>query len=313
MDNKQGFLANFNCTFGTNHEPLLNYFFEILYPAFIKESENSENNKSFILENIQLSRVRGNFMLTGIIIKRTTLEVKSRYINGQLTQTNNRYKSDPFSYFIINLNNHRMILVKNQNGSPTLSNFSTLASKLLKKYVRELNKDKLKEEKLPEPNLNIVAIPFKGKIQEELKKVKKVNQVILRFYPLNGDIIENDTVDHLLESLEKIESNSGNITYNSPKNIQAVAEVVQDTKGLMKPTVNVEYKNGTKGRLTDGAFTEVMHLSINESESLDQNIDSIVGTVINKNEFTEVSEENKRIYDKFYTPLENFYNKLRNR
>lgn len=311
-DNKQAYLANFNCTFGENHVPLLPHFFDIVYPAFIKESEDEDKKKKFLIENVKLSRIRGHFMLTGIIIRRTTLEVKSVYRNGKLIKTNDRYKSDPYSYFIINLNNHRMVIVKNQNGSPTLSNFSLTANMILKKFVREKNKELEKENKLPFPNLNVVAIPFEGKIREELKKVKKVNQVVLRFYPLNGDIMDNETVDHLLKSLGKLEGNSGNITYNTPKNKDAVAEVIDDTKGLMKPTINVEYENGTKGRLNDNAFTEVMNIGIEESESLAQNMDSIVGKVVNKEEFSEVSEENKSLYDKFYSKLESLYNKFIN-
>ncbi|MGA3601193.1 hypothetical protein [Lysinibacillus agricola] len=309
-DHKQAYIANFNCTFGKKNEPMLTHFFDVILPAF---SSETDVRKKFFFENVKLLSIRGDFVLAGLIVKRTTLEVKSRIIQGKLTKTNEIYPSDPYSYFLINLQNHRMVLVKNQKGSPTLSNFSKTAFENINKYIK--NNDVVIDENADENDfgfeLNIVAIPFTGKIKEELAKVKKVNTVTLRFYPLNGDIIDNETAEDLLNSLDKIESKSGNLNYNSPKNKDAVVEVVDGTKGLMKPSIKVEYADGSKGNLNDKSFTEVMNLSVEESDSFEANIDTILGKVINKPQFNELSDENKSIYNRLYTKLENFYKKFK--
>lgn len=311
LDDKQSYIANFNCTFGKEDEPMLDYFFEIVLPALSKEEEkDSEKKTEFFFRNVKLTNVKGVFVLAGLIVKSTTLEVKSRIINGELVRTNEIYPSDPYSYFLINLKNHRMVLVKNQKGSPTLQNFSVTAREEIKKFIREKNVELSKEEELPNVHLNVVAIPFKGAIEEELKKVKQIKNVILRFYPLNGDIIDNETVDYLTESLELLGSKTGNITYNTPTNKDNVASIIKDTKGLMKPTIRVKYKNGTTRTLKDESFTEVMSIPLDEEETFKENIDVITGKVITKEEFAETSEENKSIYDRMYTRLENAYNKL---
>lgn len=305
---KQAFIANFNCTFGKKNEPMLNHFFDVILPAFSEEPKGKRN--SFFFENVKLTNVKGEYALAGLIVRRTTLEVKSRYINGELIKTNEIYPSDPYSYFVINLQNHRMVLVKNQKGSPTLSNFSSLAKEVLKDFISRKNVDLPENEKIPQVLLNVVAIPFKGAILEELKRVKKINNVTLRFYPLNGDIMDNETVEHLTEALKSLGSKTGAVRFNTPTEKENVAKVVEDTKGLMKPTIQVEYKNGTKGTLRDGSFTEVMNIQVEETESFGKNIDTITGKVINKEEFNEVSEENRSIYNRFYGKLEEFYNKL---
>jgi hypothetical protein len=310
QENKNLYLANFNCTFGENDEPLLNYFFEVILPAFTQEfsSDNKKKKTEFYFENVKLTNVNGVFVLAGLIVKSTILEVKSRRIDGKLVRINENYPSDPYSYFIINLKNHRMALVKNQKGSPTLQNFSVTAREILKKYISEKNKLKTKEERLPMVNLNVVAIPFKGAIEEELKKVKQIKKVTLRFYPLNGDIMDNETVQHLTESLAKLGSKTGNITFNTPTNKENVAKIIEDTKGLMKPTIRVKFNNDTLGTLKDDAFTEVMSISLDEDATFNQNISEISGKVINKKEFNETSEENNAIYERFFNKLESWYN-----
>ncbi|MGG3346778.1 hypothetical protein [Bacillus subtilis] len=318
LENKQSYIANFNCTFGNDNKPMLEYFFEILLPAFTSEELNSshkenkpfESKPDFFFENVKLTNLKGDFVLAGLIVKRTTLEIRSRVIDGKLVKTNETYPSDPYSFFIINLKNHRMVLVKNQKGSPTLANFSVTAREKIRAFIRQENATRTKEERLPQVQLNVVSIPFKGAIKEELKRVKKIKKVTLKFYPLNGDIMGNETADYLIKALDPIGSKSGNVQFNSPTEPENVATMIEDTKGLMKPTINVELKNGTKMTLKDDSFTEVIGIPLDDEENFNQNIDQITGKVINKDEFTETSEENKSVYDRLFTRLENFYRSL---
>lgn len=312
INEKSLFIANFNCTFGKDNKPMLEHFEDIILPAFSQEQEGikKSGDTEYFFENVKLIMTKGEFVLAGLFIKRTTLEVKSIYIKGKgLVRTNEKYPSDPYSYFLINLKNHRMVLAKNQKGSPTLANFSSTAKYILQNFVKEHNSIVDKDEKLPSVHLNVVAIPFKGVIQEELKKVKKIKNVTLRFYPQNGDIMNGDTINNLLEMLDDIESKSGSIQFNTPSNKNKVAEVLNDTKGLVKPTVRVVYKNGSTRTLKDDSFTEEMKIPLDEEESFNENIDNIAGKVLHKEEFNETSPENRGIYERFITPLFELYNK----
>ncbi|WP_209125162.1 hypothetical protein [Alkalihalobacillus sp. BA299] len=311
LENKKLSIANFNCTFGKDNEPMLEHFEDIILPAFQQDIIRENKGSTYFFENIKILMTKGEFVLAGLLIKRTKLEVKSIYREGEgLTRTHEIYPSDPYSYFLINLKNHRMVLVKNQKGSPTLANFSSTSKHLLQSYIRLYNeKVNDKEEKLPSVHLNIVAIPFEGVIKEELKKVAKIQNVTLRFYPLNGDISNNDTFIHLTEILDDVESGSGSVQINTPDNKNKVAEILDDTKGLVKPSIRVKYKDGSRKTLKDDSFTEEMDISLDDDESFDENIDNIAGKVINKQEFNEISEGNKRIYDKFFGAIEKLYYK----
>ncbi|CAM4399140.1 hypothetical protein BAMA_18445 [Bacillus manliponensis] len=225
---KSLYIANFNCTFGKDDKPMLDYFQEIVMPAFqLPKKRESEGNKYFF-EKVRLIMTQGSIMLGGLLVKSTKLEVKSLYIEGEgLKSTDESYPSAPYSYFLINLQNHRMVIVKNQKGSPSLGNFSATASFLLKDYIREFNKGvEEKEEKLPMANLNVVAIPSEDVIRKELKKVKKIKEVVLRFYPLNGDIDGKKIFSYWRDELKELGSKSGFTQINTPGNKEKVVERV---------------------------------------------------------------------------------------
>ncbi|EOV9526920.1 hypothetical protein ACE41A_09520 [Bacillus cytotoxicus] len=301
---KSLYIANFNCTFGKEHKPMLEYFEEIVLPAFQQSEERESDGNKYFFDNVRLIMTKGEFMLGGLLIKRTKLEVKSIYKDGKLERTDETYPSDPYSYFLINLKNHRMVIVKNQKGSPNLGNFSATAKFALKDYISKVNKDIDDQEgKLPTANLNIVAIPFEDAIRKELKNVKKIKNVILRFYPLNGDIDGHEVFSHMREMLQEVESKSGFTQINTPDNKENVINLLDHTKGLVKPTVRVEYNNGSAKTLKDGSFTEEMTISIEETDNLAEDLSNIAGKVINKEEFTDTSEENKSIYERAFGRL----------
>ncbi|GGC97817.1 hypothetical protein [Pontibacillus salipaludis] len=307
-ENKDGFIANFNCTFGDEDKPMLNYFEEIILPAFKKGYVRKKKGNSFTIENVHLTMQNGIFMLVGLFVKSTFLEVRSRRDeNGNLQRTEDNIKADPYSYFIINLKNHRMALVKNQKGSPSLSEFGDVAEYYLKNFVRETNKANkgTDTKELPKPNLHVVAVPLNGKIKEELNKVEKIQRAVFRFYPLNGDIPQNEIVNELRSQLPDFESKSGNVQINSPKNIDKVGETLEETKGLVKPSIAAEYPDGTTRTLNDENFTERATFSVEDSLSFNDNLSTIAGKAISKNEFKETSEENKNIYQRFFDRLEN--------
>ncbi|MBX9972534.1 hypothetical protein [Cytobacillus firmus] len=291
---------------------MLNFFEDIILPAFQKGIiyKNKRNGNDYLFENVELSNKNGIFVLVGLLVKKTHLDIKSRYDeNGKLTKTNYRILSDPYSYFIINLQNHRMALVKNQKGSPTVSDFENTAAYILKTYVNEYNNDiNDKDSKLPKPNLNVVSMPTPGKIEDEISKVKKIESAVLRFYPLNGDIPPDGVFNELRHMLTEVESKSGNTQINNPKNHRQMGELLKDTKGTVRPTLRVIYSNGAKRTLREKDFSEKTEIELDDDMEFHENIDDISGKVINERDYNDTSDENKRIYEKFFSRLESLFN-----
>jgi hypothetical protein len=293
-------IANFNCTFGEKNKPMLEYFDEILYPSFIADIKkvNKKSKDEYFFTNVKLVEYEKDlFALVGFLVKKTVLEIKSGYDANGLFDEDKHIPTAPYSLFAIFLNNHRMILIKNQKkGSPDLRNFSATAKFYLKDFVNKYNKGKKKDERFPRAYLNIASMPSEKTIKEQLKGVKTINKVTLRFYPLNGDVDNSKVLRSLRAELDELQSKSGNKTINTPKNHDGVANLVNDTRGNAIPTVNVTFNDGETRTIRNDEFTEKIRIeSTNSNLSIDDTVD-LIGEVSSRDEIKEVGEENKIIY-----------------
>lgn len=298
--------ANFNCTFGDLNEPMLNYFDSIIYPALQKDKDlKTKRKKYYIIKDLEIIDYEGQYALKGLFIKKTELEIFSDMVDDKLIEKDIRMSAAPYSLFILMLTNHRLILVKNQNGSPSISNFETHIKKIISKYIevenRERTKLKEKENKdiplLPNMNLNIVSFPSKESLEKQLANLKKIKKVALKVYPLNGEVLVNDVFMDLRKELDILKSSSGNFDINSPKDIKEVTNLVEGTKGTVKATITGINKNDKDTTIVDEFYKEEHEVLLPEHQSDEENVKEVIQDALSKkSEMREISDENKSIY-----------------
>lgn len=262
MEKKQGnekkvSVANFNIVFmGENDKeiPLLDCFDSVLMPALKSGIERQQGSNTYLLMNIEIKQdLAGDYVLTGLIVKSTILERKSMFDeNGNLIERDDIYPTAPFSTFIIYLKNHRMILVENQKGSPSLDSFRSTINYMINLYVVQENYIRSDQDQLPIPLISIVGIPPKGGMAAVLREVEKISTLTLKFYPLNGDgdIDFSGVMSGVTKDLRrKLGCDRGSIVYRSPKNISGVIDVIEASEGTVEPVVVAKYP-GKKGDTT---------------------------------------------------------------
>ena len=126
MAEKQMTIADLNVVFGKEEEPLLKRMDDIVLPALQSGIiRPASENTRFLFEDCQIVEMNGELVLKGIIIKDTILDVMSEYTEAGLRKTDKHFPSSPYSIFMIFLKNHRMVIVKNQSGSPDIRSFKT--------------------------------------------------------------------------------------------------------------------------------------------------------------------------------------------
>lgn len=278
MEKKKMYLANLNVTFGQNDEPLIKWIDDFVYPALQSNFKRKVNNKTKVMfENVKLEKIDDDYVLKGIIIKDTILDILNEYDekNG-LIEVNHHPKSAPYSAFIIFLKNHRMVLVRNQSGSPDLRLFGSTFSQSLKKYRQEKNKlrKERNEELLPDYIVTVKGIASRASIDEFMKKVKKIKSVSFIMKPRNN---EQGGLYNLLDDLdEKIRKQAGSkcakIIVNNPESKAAVTKMLNETDGLIETEMEVEYINEEfdeelnklkkTGKIKDNQISEVMDIKI---------------------------------------------------
>lgn len=158
---KSAQVANFNVVFGENERPMLDYFDSIIYPALTSGITKTLDGNEFLFKNIEISsQYLDKYVLTGKLVKKTILEIKSDLDeDGELVEKDEKYSSAPYSSFAINLLNHRMMFMPNQKGSPSLANFRSTVKHVIKEYVNRQNSELDQDKKLEYALINVVGIP----------------------------------------------------------------------------------------------------------------------------------------------------------
>lgn len=305
MNKKKLYIADFNCTFGEENYPLLEYFEEIVYPAFTSNVKRKPSHKNeYFFYNIKLNEYETDkFALTGMIIKKTVLERKSLIDENysSIQYRDDQIPSHPFSYFTIYLNNHTMVLVKNQSGSPTIKEFEATARFVINEKICELNKD-LKDTKFKEANINVTNIPCENSIKDALKKLESINTITLTLYPLNGgDVPTGGFYDKYRNILEDTGSPEGNISIKKPRikteeDIEYITNMISQEAGKVKHSIRGKKISGGSVQIKDNDMSEVINIELEDNEYSDNNVCKIIEETMNKQEIEFVGEENKKIY-----------------
>lgn len=313
MSNRKLSVANFNIVFLDNKDkeaPMLRYFNSIVWPALTSDIKRTVGDSTYFLLNVELDTDNdGDYIITGNIVRRTILEKKSdmNEAGDQLVLMDETYPTAPFSLFVIYLKNHRMIFVENQKGSPTLQMFSSTVKQILARYVKMQNIIREKEGKveLPVPMVKVIGIPMEHKLKEVLHGVEKINKLVLKFYPLNGDIDFSGVFGETLKEIRmNIGSKTGSISFNSPENIDQVVEMVSSSEGTVEPVFEVTYPDKTKGKIRNNHIAEKRKIEIKEDDMRDE-LNYIIEYGKSLESVTNVSPGNLKIYNKYKHKLEN--------
>ena len=285
METKQMYIADVNAVFGNKEEPLIKHIDDIVIPALTSGLVHDSTEKTkYFFEDVEIRCFGEQYVLSGILIKDTVLEIKSEYTSDLgLKKTNKRIKSAPYSLFMIYLCNHRMILVKNQDGSPDIRGFSAAFKKIVTKYVRNYNdrirKNEEDKEYLPSIRMNVAGIKTATNVKETLRDVKKITEMTFSFYPLNSEWDYENVFGDIDSKIRKVVgSNKGKIVLPSPQNIEGVAQIIEETEGMVKTTLKVDYKEGApnnkkKGTIKDNQISDVSNIDI--EKDLDAAYDEI--------------------------------------
>lgn len=289
METKQLCVANVNLVFGKDEEPLIQHLDDIVLPALQSGIVREATSKTrYIFEDVCLNEIsEDNWVIQGILIKDTILDVMSEYTHtAGLQKTDKHVKSSPYSLFILYLKNHRMVLVKNQAGSPDIRSFSGTFKYVIKTYINIYNRQMSAgagDRKLPLQSVSVSGIKTAGSVKESLKDVEKINQLIIKFFPLNAEWDYDPIFGAIDAKIRKtIQSKKGRMVFPSPKSIDGVAEMIEATEGLVKTELKVTYKADNpleddarrrSGTIKDDQISEIM--SVDVYNSLDEAYDEI--------------------------------------
>lgn len=251
-------MGNLVCRFGSK-KVLLDLADEVVLPSFFDDSLVRNYDKtSYFFHEVALVKLfqSNNEIVIGIagrFIKDTTLEREQIFEQGKgLIKDIDSMRSSPSALFLLILNNHRLVYVKETKNAPSKDTFrSTLLSFLKDKHkqyieneyeiqmaVHNENPDQPKVTKKelyeanPNPTLELIPLTSEESIEDFLKKYSVLKTIEISLSDRND---ENDN-DPFFEELQKrkdaIGSTNSIVKHSNSKGLdkdEAINEIAEAT------------------------------------------------------------------------------------
>lgn len=304
---KQLTVANFNVTFGKNDIPMLDHFFDYIFPAFRSKYVRrvKSSHAEYFFNDVHLELFNDEYVLIGNIIKNTIVEVETRIHDGVLTPHHAEVPTAPYSRFMIFLRNHRMILVKNQSTSPDIRSFASLTKTTLTNFRENENRKKKlqkQDDALPLANVNVVAMPMQEEIEDFIFSIKKIKWVRFRLFPLNNDKEREPFTAFIKSTMKTIGSKRASVMYRSPESRQAVGDLIKQNRGLADVSMEVEDSDGVTKRINSTEIRSRYTIPIdgNIGSQEDWNLFVHGKDLV---DLQNTSDENNKLFAKYRTRL----------
>lgn len=311
MDTKQMTIADLNLVFGKKEEPMIKWVDNLILPAMNSGiAREADKQTKYFFWNVKLGEIREDeFVISGVLIKDTILDVDSRFHQGEgMEHLNLHVPSSPYSAFIIYLRNHKMALVKNGKGSPNLKNFSATLKEVLYEYTKreneKLKSENKKDEFFPHSILNVTGIKTDESVRNAMRGVKKINHLKLKFFPLNSQWDDGSLVGAIDEQWRKVmQSKNASLQFRTPQSKEGVISVVEKLDGYVNVELEVEYDSDSvlEGKNTtiikNNKLAENTYIDI--SKELDESIDEIDGYCKRKKNMNKVTNNLIVDYEEF--------------
>lgn len=252
-------MGNLICRFG-NEKVLLDMSEEIVLPCFFDQTlVRSYDKTSYFFHEVSLVLLSNGSSesMVGIVgryIKDTTLEREQIFEQGKgLVRDTGSMRSSPSSLFLLILNNHRLVYVKETKDAPSKESFrSTLLSFLRSKHkqfieaefercnaMREINPESERitkkdlYESIPRPTLELIPLTSEDSIEQFVRNYSILKTIEISLSDRND---ENDN-DPFFEELQKrkdaIGSTNSVVKHNNSNGLdkdEAINEIAEATE-----------------------------------------------------------------------------------
>ena len=225
MRQHEASFANFICRFGSE-KVLLDYAMEIVLPAFTDDTlVRGYGSTHYFFYNSDIVILNKDadeptVAVTGRFIKNTQLSREQIFDDTRgLLQDEAVMSSAPSAFFVLILNNHRLIYFPETAHAPTIENFKSTCERFLKqkhgKYIdtiynklaqkgKKETKKKLREIN-PSPSLEVIPISGDEEIEDFVRRYQKLKKIEFKIIRPNDEIDGGEIFNEIRDFLGPIE------------------------------------------------------------------------------------------------------------
>lgn len=245
-------MANFICRFGDTYK-LLDLYDQVVHSAFFGNRSRKYDRTKYFIFQPQLLKLEENngtpvVGLAGRFVKDTYLEREQIFDpNVGIVPDSQEMESAPSSLFLLVLNVHRLLYVKETVGAPSLSAFRSTVLSFLKdshgtftnaiydRNVSERERDpntlKLKKKsilsKYPRPHLEVIPLASEQSLESFVSKYDLLRSLEIKLVEPNDEIDNEDFFDALRSRKDSINSASTVLKHSNTKGLDKNETVTQ--------------------------------------------------------------------------------------
>lgn len=257
--------ANFICRFGAE-KVLLDYAKDIVIPAFTDDTlvRSFGQTTHYHLYDVSLKTLEhGENPVIGIIgrfIKDTELSREQIFDPKKgLIKDEQRIKSSPSAFFVLILNNHRLIYFPETAHASDLSAFKATMIDFIKqkhkKFIEEIYKDEIergnsitkKELNIEHPYPSLEVVPLSGDedIEHFVHRYKSLNRVEFRLVRPNDELDGEEIFKEIREYFGSLNPDKTVITSSSQEglDIEATVSTIKDAVATGNQEVKLSGKD----------------------------------------------------------------------
>lgn len=254
--------ANFICRFG-EEKVLLDYAKRIVIPAFTKDTYVRSYGKKthYHFYETELMNLAGDdddpiMVLAGRFVKQTELTRTQIFDDEKgLVQDEASLLSAPSAFFVLILNNHRLIYFPETPHAPDLNAFRVTAQQFLRQRHKEFIDRRYEKtrgdddaptkkslyEAHPRPSVEVVPLTGKADIATFMRRFEKLKRINFRVVRPNDEIDAGEILGQVRELSDALGSTSTKVTASSGDglDIDAAIEAVTEATGSGNQDVSV--------------------------------------------------------------------------
>lgn len=224
--------ANFICRFGEDRV-LLDFVEEIIIPAFVSvELERLTATSKYFFHDVQIVQLgtRSNPIIgiAGRFIKDMTLSREQVFDprNRRLISDRREIQSAPSSVFLLILNNHKLLFLRETQQAPGLVSFETTIKYFIQQkhneFVESLYQANQEAsvsrrsllEQYPRPTIEIVALASGATLEEFIGRFNILENIKIKLLATNNEIDNNEFFDGIRvgqRHVDIVQSGCGNL------------------------------------------------------------------------------------------------------
>lgn len=312
--------ANFILRFGPDLV-LLDYIEEIVLPAFLNEGHiRKRGDTELRFYNTRLRELGAHegvpvLGITGHFVKDTKLRRQQIFREGEgLVPLPAEIESAPSSFFVLILNNHRLLYFAETAGAPPLSTFGATVERFVRTEWHRYTRERLEHEnvtrigverltlrqlqrRIPTPYVEVVRVAGQDAITHSIARFGKITQLKLKLLQPNDETDASEAISAVEESLRPLEPSRLEVVASQPKGLnkeeveRAVTEVAegqnthivvdgQDEAGLKMQADNDEFALSVPVEdppEDDGELTKVLFQKYQQL-ALEEKVKGLIGS-----------------------------------